>query len=34
MMLIYTDYGYGHVDLTKHAADLEKPSEIVEKLML
>jgi hypothetical protein len=33
LVLVYTDYGYGHVDLAKHGKDLEHPPEIVENLM-
>lgn len=32
-MLVYTDYGYGHVDLAKHGQDLELPSDTVEGLL-
>lgn len=33
MVLVFTEYGYGHVDLTKHGADLEKPNELVEQIL-
>lgn len=31
--MVYTDYGYGHVDLSKHGKDLEHPPEMVENLV-
>lgn len=31
--MVYTDYGYGHVDLAKHGKDLEHPPELVDNLL-
>jgi hypothetical protein len=33
LVLVYTDYGYGHVDLVKHGHDLELPTDTVENLL-
>ena len=30
LVLVYTDYGYGHVDLSKHGKDLEYPADLVD----
>lgn len=33
LVLVYTDYGYGHVDLVKHGSDLELPSDTIDNLV-
>lgn len=33
LVLVYTDYGYGHVDLTQHGKDLEISNEIIQNLL-
>lgn len=33
LVLVYTDYGYGHVDLAKYGQDLELPTDTVENLL-
>jgi hypothetical protein len=33
LVLVYTDYGYGHVDLVKHGSDLELPPDTIENLL-
>ena len=32
-VLVYTDYGYGHVDLVKHGSDLELPTNTIDNLV-
>jgi hypothetical protein len=33
LVLVYTDYGYGHVDLVKHGSDLELPTDTIDNLV-
>jgi len=33
LVLVYTDYGYGHVDLVKHGSDLELASDTIDNLV-
>jgi len=33
LVLVYTDYGYGHVDLVKHGSDLELPTNTIDNLV-
>lgn len=33
MALVYTDYGYGHVDLSVHMKDLEFPQSMLESII-
>lgn len=32
-VLVYTDYGYGHVDLAIHGKDLEVPSDLIDIIL-
>ena len=32
-VLVYTDYGYGHVDLVKHGSDFELPTNTIDNLV-
>ena len=33
LVLVYTDYGYGHVDLVKHGSDFELPTNTIDNLV-